>query len=84
MTFLRSLLFNLAFYGLTTILAFLLLPLIVTPRSAQAAGRFWGWLTHKLLFIAGLSHQNDGDSLRSSQVIYAVKHQSAWETLILY
>ena len=84
MTFLRSLIFNLAFYGLTIFLASLLLPCLVTSRSAQAAGRFWGWITHKLLFIAGLSHQNEGDMQSGLQVIYAVKHQSAWETLILY
>lgn len=84
MTFLRSLLFNLAFYGLTTILAFLLIPCLVTPRSAQAAGRFWGWLSHKLLYIAGLTHRNEGERHLGAQVIYAVKHQSAWETLILY
>ncbi len=84
MTFLRSLLFNLAFYGLTTILAFLLVPCLVASRTAQAAGRFWGWLTHKLLYIAGLTHRNEGDRHLGAQVIYAVKHQSAWETLILY
>ena len=84
MTFLRSLIFNLAFYGLTVVLVCLLLPCLVTSRSAQAAGRFWGWITHKLLFITGLSHQNDGDMQGDHQVIYAVKHQSAWETLILY
>lgn len=84
MTFIRSLIFNLAFYGLTVFLAFLLLPCLASARSAQAAGRFWGWITHKLLFIAGLSHKNEGDMQCGRQVIYAVKHQSAWETLILY
>ncbi len=84
MTFLRSLLFNLLFYGLTACLSVLLLPFLLSSKSAQAAGQFWGWLTHKLLFIAGLSHRNEGSMLADEQVIYAAKHQSAWETIILY
>ncbi len=84
MTFIRSLIFNVLFYGLTVCLAFILLPMLAMPGGARHAGRFWGWLTAGLLTVTGLTHRNEGDMHLSRQVIYAVKHQSAWETLILY
>jgi 1-acyl-sn-glycerol-3-phosphate acyltransferase len=45
--------------------------------------RFWGWLTVKLLHIVGASHRVSGDQHLGDQVIYAAKHQSAWETIVL-
>lgn len=84
MKILRSLLFNILFYPGTIFLAFAMLPLLVSSRMTSYAGSFWGWLTCKLLFITGICHVNEGDLHLGDQVIYAVKHQSAWETLVLY
>ena len=84
MILIRSMLFNLLFYSSTAVLAVALLPCLLRGDWARAAGKFWGWYTSRLLYIAGLSHQISGQTHKSRQVIYAVKHQSAWETLVLY
>jgi len=84
MSWLRAFIFNILFYCGTAILAVLLLPSLISPSTTRAAGKFWGWLTCHLLLIVGLTHRNQGDMQLGSQVIYAAKHQSAWETLILY
>ena len=84
MILIRSLLFNLLFYSSTAVLAVVLLPCLLRGDWTRAAGKFWGWYTSRLLFIAGLSHRMSGQTHKSRQVIYAVKHQSAWETLVLY
>ena len=84
MIFLRSCLFNLLFYGSTVCLAVMLLPCLISAGAVQKAGQFWGWWACQLLLICGLRHRQSGDPLIMTQVIYAVKHQSAWETLVLY
>ena len=84
MILIRSFLFNFLFYASTAILAICLLPLLLRSSWARAAGRFWGWYTACLLHIVGLRHEIWGEAQKDRQVIYAVKHQSAWETLILY
>ena len=83
MIIIRSFLFNLLFYASTAILAICLLP-FCCAAAGRAAGKFWGWYTACLLHIVGLHHEIRGDAQKNRQVIYAVKHQSAWETLILY
>ena len=84
MILIRSFLFNLLFYVSTAILATCLLPCLLRGNWARAAGKFWGWYTACLLHIVELQHEIRGDAHKNRQVIYAVKHQSAWETLILY
>ena len=84
MMYLRSWIFNILFYGVTTGLAILVLPTLLLPSAAiRAVARFWGWLTVKLLHIVGASHRVSGDQHLGDQVIYAAKHQSAWETIVL-
>jgi len=84
MMYLRSWIFNILFYGVTAILAILVLPTLLLPAAAiRAVARLWGWLTVQLLHIAGASHRVSGDQRRAGQVIYAAKHQSAWETIVL-
>ena len=84
MMYLRSWIFNILFYGVTAILAILVLPTLLLPAAAiRAVARLWGWLTVQLLHIAGASHRVSGDRHRAGQVIYAAKHQSAWETIVL-
>jgi 1-acyl-sn-glycerol-3-phosphate acyltransferase len=84
MLLIRSFLFNLIFYVSTAILAVCLLPCLMRGSWARGAGKFWGRYTAWLLYIVGLRHEIRGDAQKSRQVIYAVKHQSAWETIILY
>lgn len=84
MALLSSLLFNLIFYGGTSVLAFALLPLMLSRNGASWAGRIWGRYCNLCCQIIGLSYQLKGDMAADRQVIYAVKHQSAWETMVLY
>ncbi|MGC6518369.1 MAG: lysophospholipid acyltransferase family protein [Candidatus Puniceispirillaceae bacterium] len=85
MMILRSLLFNIFFYAGTVFIAVGLSPLLLLPRPvAIALGRFWGYYTNLCLRIfVGISHEMRGDMHLSRQVIYAAKHQSAWETMTL-
>ena len=81
---LRSLIFNILFYGVTAALAILVLPTLLMPAAAiRAVARLWGWVTLLLLRIVGATHRVSGDPHHGGQVIYAAKHQSAWETIVL-
>ena len=84
MVYLRSLIFNILFYGVTVLLALLVLPSLILPAAViRAAARLWGWITLQMLRIAGGTHRLSGDLRLDQQVIYAAKHQSAWETVVL-
>ena len=82
---LRSLLFNVAFYGWTTAILILGLPILLFGyRTTYAFGRFWVRVSLFLLkILVGLDHQVIGLEHREArrQAIYAIKHQSAWDTL---
>ena len=81
---LRSLIFNILFYGVTVLLALLVLPSLLLPAAViRAAARLWGWITVQTLRIAGGTHRLSGELHLDRQVIYAAKHQSAWETVVL-
>jgi 1-acyl-sn-glycerol-3-phosphate acyltransferase len=82
--YLRSLLFNLAFYLMTAAMALLGLPVLLLPeRTGMAFGRSWAALVLKLLgWCCGLTHELRGsENLPRGPVIIAMKHQSAWDTL---
>jgi 1-acyl-sn-glycerol-3-phosphate acyltransferase len=90
LTTLRAILFNVAFYGVTLLLALLYLPLLLIPgqagaRAMMAAGRAWSALLLWLLkAIVGLDHEVRGrENLPAGPVLIAAKHQSAWDTLML-
>ena len=85
MNFLRSLLFNIFFYFGTALLVILLSPLLIfPPRVSALLGMFWGFYTSILLrLFCGITHNLKGDLRLDDQVIYAAKHQSAWETMHL-
>ena len=84
MTYIRSLIFNSVFYIGTAILVVVMGPILLLPPSmARYIARFWGWLAHKQLYIVGIRQREHGNRNLDKQVIYAVKHQSAWETIIL-
>ena len=84
MVYLRSLIFNILFYGTTVVMAILVLPALLLPAPViRAAARLWGWVTVQALRVACGTHRLSGDLQAGSQVIYASKHQSAWETVVL-
>ncbi len=82
---LRSLLFNLAFYLWTALILIFGLPILLRPYPATYGfGRMWVSVSLWLLkHLVGLDHRAIGlENLGKGQAIYAVKHQSAWDTLI--
>ena len=85
MIYLGSLLFHIAFYGGTIVIALLASPLLLAPpAAARFMGRFWGIYALATLKLARIGYETQGDMRRDEQVIYAVKHQSAFETMTLF
>ena len=83
---LRSILFNILYALWTAGLHILCLPLLFGRRRwVQAAGGLWIDGTLFLLkHVVGIDHRiNGAENLPATPAIYAVKHQSAWETLFL-
>lgn len=86
MIWLRSLAFNVAFFAATGLLGILGLPMVVAPRRwVMRFGRFWSQTVLALLkTIAGLDGEVRGmDRLPPGACLIAMKHQSAWDTLIV-
>ncbi|HLI12264.1 MAG TPA: lysophospholipid acyltransferase family protein [Alphaproteobacteria bacterium] len=86
MTVLRSLVFNLLFFGWTGLLCLLGLPLLALPRSwLVRLGRLWArGIVGFLAAAVGLRYELRGLEHRGeSGAIYAFKHQSAWDTIML-
>lgn len=84
---LRSLAFNVAFFGWTILCAFLLLPLFLCPHAhAVKGGKLWirgiFWICR---YVLGLHVRVVGyENLPKGPVILAAKHQSAWETFVFH
>ena len=84
MVYLKSLVFNSLFYLGTGVLVIVMGPVLFLPsRFARAVARFWGYMTYLLLVMIGIKQSVHGNRHLDRQVLYAVKHQSAWETIIL-
>jgi 1-acyl-sn-glycerol-3-phosphate acyltransferase len=86
MTALRALAFNLAFFGVTLAMGIVALPMLLAPRRwVMRFGRFWAWCVLRLLgAIVGLGGEIRGrENLPAGSCLIAMKHQSAWDTLIL-
>ncbi|MGO8867620.1 MAG: lysophospholipid acyltransferase family protein [Alphaproteobacteria bacterium] len=86
MTALRSLLFNLAFYGWTALVCVAALPMLALPRGVLVRlARLWGrGIVLLLSALLDLRHEVRGDIPHpKGGAIYAFKHQSAWDTLLL-
>jgi 1-acyl-sn-glycerol-3-phosphate acyltransferase len=81
----RSVIFNILFYGTTVVLAILTLPCLVLPHQAVSKmAHIWSAVMVFLLkYTVGITHRIEGPR-PNHQVIYAAKHQSAWETIFLY
>ncbi len=80
----RPLLFSACFYAWTALVAVAAIPLLLAPpRYCRNLGRFWVRTTFRLLkAIIGLTHQVTGrEHIPDGPVMFAAKHQSAWDTL---
>jgi 1-acyl-sn-glycerol-3-phosphate acyltransferase len=86
MSWLRALAFNIAFVGVTALIGVAGLPMLLAPRRwVMHFGRFWARSVLALLkAIVGLDGEIRGlENLPAGASIIAMKHQSAWDTLIL-
>ncbi len=86
MLHLRSFLFNVIFYALIAVAAFLILPVFVLPRrTGWPVVRLWARINLFLLrVIVGLDIEVRGrENIPEGGVLVASKHQSAWETFAL-
>ncbi|MBV8937592.1 MAG: 1-acyl-sn-glycerol-3-phosphate acyltransferase [Alphaproteobacteria bacterium] len=86
MSWVRALAFNLIAIAWTATIGTLGLPFLLAPRAmAMRFGRFWAKSVLVLLkLIVGLSHEIRGlERIPRGGCIIAMKHQSAWDTLIL-
>lgn len=85
MIFLRSLVFNICFTGWALLSSVMFAPLfLISSQASLAAARPWAkgvlWLARVIL---GITHEVRGEEYISYQpVIYASKHQSAWDTAV--
>ena len=83
---LRSLAFQILFYGTTAATALVCLPLLACPRR-WTVSMVHGWCRTTMWLLArivGLSWEIRGrEHIPPGPVIYAVKHQSAWEALAI-
>ena len=84
MSWLTSILSAIVFYIGTSVLVILMLPVCLSARIAPLAGRLWGRFASFVAWISGISFCLEGNVPKGKQVIYAVKHQSAWETMVLF
>ncbi|HEV2302298.1 MAG TPA: lysophospholipid acyltransferase family protein [Stellaceae bacterium] len=86
MSRLRAVAFNLLFIAWTLLIGTVALPFLLAPRrAAMAFGRWWAMSVLALLeAVVGLGHEIRGvDRLPKGTYILAMKHQSAWDALIL-
>lgn len=86
MRLLRALLFNAAFFLWTLLIGLIGLPVLLTSRrTAMRFGTLWSAVSLRLLaWTVGLTHEMRGaENLPKGGAIIALKHQSAWDTLML-
>lgn len=83
---LRSALFNLFFYSWTAFMTFTMLPALALPHQVLlVAARVWiGGINLMLRLICGVRIEVRGrERVPEGPVLYAAKHQSAWDTVAL-
>ncbi len=81
-TFVRSLLFMLLFYGLTIpLLVAAVIACLIGPRAIMPVGMAWSWM-HRLLarVVLGQKVVVEGELPREAQFV-VIKHESMFETL---
>ena len=84
MNFLLKIIFFITFYFFTAVLVFLSLPILLFPRNfLKAPLRLWAYFINLILYVFfKIDYQING-KLPKNQVIYAIQHQSIWETIVL-
>jgi 1-acyl-sn-glycerol-3-phosphate acyltransferase len=82
----RSIIFNLLFYSWTLIVAAIGSPLLLLPKTKFWTPRAWCYIGKLLLkYVVGIDYEIRGkENIKQQNVIYACRHQSAWETMIFY
>jgi len=83
---LRSIAFHCTFVAVTAVVGIACLPVLAMPRTTvRRLGTWWCRTVETLLArIVGLTHEVRGEMhMPSGPAIYAFKHQSAWETLLM-
>ena len=81
----RSFVYQVVFHLWTAIVAIFGLPALILPKPViWALSPFWSVVSFSILRrITGLSYRLEGtDNIAAQPVIYASKHQSAWDTMI--
>ena len=84
---LRSLVFNIAFFSWALISAILFIPFFISPGNAvQKIGTIWAYVSLFFAkYLCGITYEVRGrEHIASGAAIYASKHQSAWDTLIFH
>lgn len=81
----RSVAFNILFFS--TVISFMLFGVFLIPANQRIIYRFWYYLSLSIDFLAqkimGITYTVKGlDNKLDIPVIYAVRHESAWETLV--
>ena len=85
MIWLRSLLFNLLFFGITAVIGILAIPILMLPsRFTLRVTRLWAKLVILALrFAVGVRIEVRGwENIPPGGVVVAAKHQSAFDTII--
>lgn len=87
MIWIRSAIFNVAFFAWTFVVVVVAIPILAMPERAMIAyARFWSWSVLLLLrLICGLSYRVVGrEKVPDGGIIVACKHQSAWDTIAFF
>lgn len=82
-----SLLFNVAFWLWGVVMVLASLPILLMPREAMVrhAERWERGIQWLLRHLVGLDYRVIGEEhRRADRVIYAIKHQSAWDTVVTH
>ena len=84
MNIIKSFMFNLHFFVFTTLLIIIMLPCLFLPfYFVQRVAKIWCFVLKTGMKIwLRIDIKVHGNSYQQRNVIYAVKHQSAWETII--
>lgn len=81
----RSIIFNLFLLAWTICLSILCLPILFWPRKISLyAVKLWAWgVIFAARWITGIQYEIRGQkNIPATPVIFAAKHQSAWDTII--
>ena len=84
MNFLNKIIFFIFFYLFTAFFAILSIPLVLFPRKyIRYSLMIWSNFMNSLLYFLFKIDYKIYGKINTNQVIYAIQHQSIWETLVL-